>query len=165
MNLKIFLDDETESTVFAAKGGLSEGTQGDLVNGDKSLPGFRDSKQKQQQQKQQQRQDYKAAIRKRSPAPPPLPSSCNTYVTENVSEKFNGNPSERNEPRHDVNGQELPEGGLNPAEMGSNLSRHNAGKGLTGRRTQSSGNLCDAKGKLNSVGKIFVPCSSASRER
>ncbi|XP_012258812.3 uncharacterized protein LOC105687602 isoform X2 [Athalia rosae] len=50
------------------------------------------------------------------------------------------------------------------SEMGSNLSRHN-GKGLTGRRTQSSGNLCDPKGKLNSVGKILVPCSSAQRER
>ncbi|EFN88987.1 hypothetical protein EAI_11779 [Harpegnathos saltator] len=48
--------------------------------------------------------------------------------------------------------------------MGSNLSRHN-GKGLTGRRTQSSGNLCDPKGKLNSMGKILVPCSSAQRER
>lgn len=33
-------------------------------------------------------------------------------------------------------------------EMGTNLSRHN-GKGLTGRRTQSSGNLCDSKGKHN----------------
>lgn len=48
--------------------------------------------------------------------------------------------------------------------MGSNLSRHN-GKGLTGRRTQSSGNLCDPKGKLNSMGKILMPCSSAQRER
>ncbi|KZC04014.1 Tyrosine-protein phosphatase non-receptor type 13 [Dufourea novaeangliae] len=48
--------------------------------------------------------------------------------------------------------------------MGSNLSRH-SGKGLTGRRTQSSGNLCDPKGKLNSMGKILVPCSSAQRER
>ncbi|CAL7933833.1 unnamed protein product [Xylocopa violacea] len=50
------------------------------------------------------------------------------------------------------------------SNMGSNLSRHN-GKGLTGRRTQSSGNLCEPKGKLNSMGKILVPCSSAQRER
>ncbi|XP_072765908.1 uncharacterized protein [Anoplolepis gracilipes] len=48
--------------------------------------------------------------------------------------------------------------------MGSNLSRHN-GKGLTGRRTQSSGNLCDPKGKLNSMGKRLVPCSSSQKER
>lgn len=146
--------------MFPAKARLSEGIQGDLVNGDNSLHGFSNLKPK-----QQQRQNKKTVTRKRRP-PTPLPSSCdNTYVTENVCEKYNGNPSERNESRHDVSGQGLPEGGLNPAEMGSNLSRHNAGKGLTGRRTQSSGNLCDAKGKLNSVGKIFVPCSSASRER
>ncbi|XP_017887824.1 protein PFC0760c-like isoform X2 [Ceratina calcarata] len=48
--------------------------------------------------------------------------------------------------------------------MGSNLSRHNS-KGLNGRRTQSSGNLCDSKGKLNSMGKMLVPCSSGQRER
>ncbi|XP_015109017.1 uncharacterized protein LOC107035897 isoform X2 [Diachasma alloeum] len=48
--------------------------------------------------------------------------------------------------------------------MGSNLSRHSE-KGLTGRRTQSSGNLCDPKGKLNHVGKILVPCSSGPQER
>ncbi|XP_015177718.1 PREDICTED: uncharacterized protein LOC107067064 isoform X5 [Polistes dominula] len=48
-------------------------------------------------------------------------------------------------------------------EMGSNLSRHN-GKGLTGRRTQSSGNLCEPpKGKFNGMGKILVPCSSSSQ--
>ncbi|KAI4476610.1 hypothetical protein M0802_014846 [Mischocyttarus mexicanus] len=47
--------------------------------------------------------------------------------------------------------------------MGSNLSRHN-GKGLTGRRTQSSGNLCEPpKGKFNGMGKILVPCSSSSQ--
>lgn len=42
--------------------------------------------------------------------------------------------------RHDS----LPRPGVEPATMGSNISRH-SGKGLTGRRTQSSGNLCNGK--------------------
>ncbi|XP_043674170.1 uncharacterized protein LOC122631958 isoform X2 [Vespula pensylvanica] len=62
--------------------------------------------------------------------------------------------------------EEEEEKGESINEMGSNLSRHN-GKGLTGRRTQSSGNLCEPpKGKFNGMGKILVPCSSSSqRER
>lgn len=41
--------------------------------------------------------------------------------------------------------ESLPRPGLEPAvTMGSNISRH-SGKGLTGRRTQSSGNLCNGK--------------------
>lgn len=48
--------------------------------------------------------------------------------------------------------------------MGSNLSRHND-KGLNGRRTQSSGNLCDPKKRLNSVSRILMPCSDSSKER
>ncbi|XP_034948022.1 uncharacterized protein [Chelonus insularis] len=57
----------------------------------------------------------------------------------------------------------LDENSLN--NMGSNLSRHH-GKGLTaGRRTQSSGNLCDPKGKIAShVSKMFVPCSNSSTQ-
>ena len=128
------------------------------MNGDNPIRGLYDPKQR-------QRLDHRSEIRKRRPPPTPLPSPYNTYVIENISENCNEYPSERNKSRHDINGQDFPEGGTNPPEMGSNLSRHSAGKGLTGRRTQSSGNLCDAKGKLNSVGKIFVPCSSASRER
>ncbi|KAH0552114.1 hypothetical protein KQX54_005789 [Cotesia glomerata] len=56
------------------------------------------------------------------------------------------------------------EDALDDSVMGSNLSRHH-GKGLTGRRTQSSGNLCDSKGKLSHVGKMLVPCSSSSEDR
>ncbi|XP_043462326.1 uncharacterized protein LOC122498592 [Leptopilina heterotoma] len=105
----------------------------------------------------------------KAPKAPKAPFSNNTYVIEKINEKSSDYPSERSKSRHDINELGLPEEGglLHPpssSEMGSNLSRHSAGKGLTGRRTQSSGNLCDAKGKLNSVGKIFVPCSSTSRE-
>lgn len=39
--------------------------------------------------------------------------------------------------------------------MGSNISRH-SGKGLTGRRSQSSGNLCNAKSPV--VSRILSPC-------
>lgn len=42
-------------------------------------------------------------------------------------------------------------------EMGSNISRH-SGKGLSGRRTQSSGNLCNGK-LVSNVGKLLVPCT------
>ncbi|XP_054266593.1 uncharacterized protein LOC128988879 isoform X1 [Macrosteles quadrilineatus] len=49
-------------------------------------------------------------------------------------------------------------------EMGSNVSRH-SGKGLTGRRSQSSGNLCN--GKSHGVSKFFSPCGGdvAPRDR
>lgn len=44
--------------------------------------------------------------------------------------------------------------------MGSNVSRH-SGKGLSGRRTQSSGNLCNgAKILAPSVGRILNPCGA-----
>ncbi|XP_054266595.1 tyrosine-protein phosphatase non-receptor type 13 isoform X3 [Macrosteles quadrilineatus] len=48
--------------------------------------------------------------------------------------------------------------------MGSNVSRH-SGKGLTGRRSQSSGNLCN--GKSHGVSKFFSPCGGdvAPRDR
>jgi hypothetical protein len=43
--------------------------------------------------------------------------------------------------------------------MGSNVSRHSE-KGLSGRRTQSSGNLCNGNKILApTVGRILVPCS------
>ena len=43
--------------------------------------------------------------------------------------------------------------------MGSNVSRHSE-KGLSGRRTQSSGNLCNGNKILApNVGRILVPCS------
>lgn len=61
--------------------------------------------------------------------------------------------------------ESLPRPGLEPAvTMGSNISRH-SGKGLTGRRTQSSGNLCNGKApgvhrsvttKQNHVSKHFL---------
>lgn len=157
----MFLGEEKESTIFNEKEKFTNNSQGNLVNGDNNFH-VEIPNSKQHHQLQEQR----LGNRKRRPAPP-VPFSNNTYVNENINEKSSGYPSERSESRHDINVQGLPEEGglLHPPEMGSNLSRHSAGKGLTGRRTQSSGNLCDAKGKLNSVGKIFVPCSSTSRER
>lgn len=111
---------------------------------------------------------------------PPQPSKVNA---RDISKYFDSPNKENKIPQHGVNGfqqklyhqqeeetkegveegEKKPEGGKE-GDMGSNLSRHN-GKGLTGRRTQSSGNLCDPKGKLNSVGKILVPCSGGQRER
>lgn len=87
--------------------------------------------------------------------PTPLPPGS-THYKVNVRDisKYFDSPNKENQPGHDVSEPK------NGEVMGSNLSRHN-GKGLNGRRTQSSGNLCDPKGKLNSVGKILVPCSSA----
>lgn len=41
-------------------------------------------------------------------------------------------------------------------KMGANVSRHSA-KGLSGRRSQSSGSICNGKGRHNNDGKI---CSS-----
>jgi hypothetical protein len=104
------------------------------------------------------------------PTPPPLsqPVSCRVnakddgyFVDWPNKENTPGNAVNRREDDHQAN-QAL--GTNDESTMGSNLSRH-SGKGLTGRRTQSSGNLCDPKGKLNSMGKILVPCSSAQRER
>lgn len=46
--------------------------------------------------------------------------------------------------------------------MGSNMSRH-SGKGLTGRRSQSSGNLCNGKAPV--VTRIFSPCGRDPRDR
>lgn len=105
------------------------------------------------------------------PAPPP-PSQPISYRV-NAKDRIDGYdfdwPNKENTPGNAVNRREddhqtNPNQATEESIMGSNLSRHN-GKGLTGRRTQSSGNLCDPKGKLNSMGKILVPCSSAQRER
>ncbi|XP_033338263.2 uncharacterized protein LOC117227272 isoform X1 [Megalopta genalis] len=102
------------------------------------------------------------------PAPPPPPISCKVNAKD-INKYFDW-PNKENRPGNAVNTRNQ-ENGTNESQvedeqttMGSNLSRHN-GKGLTGRRTQSSGNLCEPKGKLNSMGKILVPCSSAQRER
>ncbi|XP_046431755.1 uncharacterized protein LOC124185182 isoform X2 [Neodiprion fabricii] len=122
--------------------------------------------------------------RVRHPAPPPPPSKVNA---KDISKYFSSAGRDRNDGIQDgvnsLNQRQEPEDQQErnrvkeegeetentravekDAAMGSNLSRHN-GKGLTGRRTQSSGNLCDPKGKLNSVGKILVPCSGGQRER
>lgn len=56
-------------------------------------------------------------------------------------------------PRHTLKGDH---------SMGSNMSRH-SGKGLTGRRSQSSGNLCN--GKVPAVTRIFSPCGRDPRDR
>ncbi|PBC33724.1 hypothetical protein APICC_09679 [Apis cerana cerana] len=105
---------------------------------------------------------------KRARPPPPIPGLSCKVNAKDVDGYPDHWPNKENTPGNGVNNVEgtnteaqLEKNGSN---MGSNLSRHN-GKGLTGRRTQSSGNLCDPKGKLNSMGKILVPCSSAQRER
>ncbi|XP_029039327.2 uncharacterized protein LOC114874315 isoform X1 [Osmia bicornis bicornis] len=112
-----------------------------------------------------QLQTVSTGKRTRPAPPPPPPISCKVNAKD--IDKYFDWPNKENTPGNAVNGVEgTIEGKLENEEtiMGSNLSRHN-GKGLNGRRTQSSGNLCDPKGKLNSVGKILVPCSSAQRER
>ncbi|XP_043518961.1 uncharacterized protein LOC122533382 [Frieseomelitta varia] len=103
----------------------------------------------------------------------PAPAlSCKATAKDVVGQYLEW-PNKENTPGNAVNAAEGTAEGTaeaqlvaddRPDDMGSNLSRHN-GKGLTGRRTQSSGNLCEPKGKLNSMGKILVPCSSAQRER
>lgn len=104
-----------------------------------------------------------------APPPPSQPISCRVNVKDRIDKYFDW-PNKENTPGNAVNCREDDHQTKQIQEteesiMGSNLSRHN-GKGLTGRRTQSSGNLCDpTKGKLNSMGKILVPCSSAQRER
>lgn len=99
------------------------------------------------------------------PAPPPPSISCKVNAKD-INKYFDW-PNKENTPRNAVNasqGTNEPQPEDEQSIMGSNLSRHN-GKGLTGRRTQSSGNLCEPKGKLNTMGKILVPCSSAQKER
>ncbi|XP_076672453.1 uncharacterized protein LOC143371323 isoform X3 [Andrena cerasifolii] len=99
------------------------------------------------------------------PAPPPPSISCKVNARD-INKYFDW-PNKENTPRNAVNasqGTNEPQPEDEQSIMGSNLSRHN-GKGLTGRRTQSSGNLCEPKGKLNTMGKILVPCSSAQKER
>lgn len=102
-----------------------------------------------------------------APPPPPQPTSYKINAKDQIERYFDW-PNKENTPGNAVNCRENDQTNqiqtTEEAIMGSNLSRHN-GKGLTGRRTQSSGNLCDPKGKLNSMGKILVPCSSAQRER
>ncbi|XP_011686478.1 PREDICTED: uncharacterized protein LOC105449173 isoform X1 [Wasmannia auropunctata] len=103
-----------------------------------------------------------------APPPPSQPISYRVNAKDRLDRYFDwpnkentpGNAVNRCEDDHQTNVIQTTE----EAIMGSNLSRHN-GKGLTGRRTQSSGNLCDPKGKLNSMGKILVPCSSAQTDR
>jgi len=103
------------------------------------------------------------------PTPPPL-SQPVSWVNVKDDDYFVDWPNKENTPGNAVNRREDGQqanpalGASDETTMGSNLSRH-SGKGLTGRRTQSSGNLCDPKGKLNSMGKILVPCSSAQKER
>ncbi|RLU23128.1 hypothetical protein DMN91_005406 [Ooceraea biroi] len=105
-----------------------------------------------------------------APPPPSQPVSCRVSAKDQVDSYFVDWPNKENTPGNAVNRCEDNHqanhvfGTIDESTMGSNLSRH-SGKGLTGRRTQSSGNLCDPKGKLNSMGKILVPCSSAQRER
>lgn len=101
--------------------------------------------------------------------PPSQPISYRVNAKDQFDKYFDW-PNKENTPGNAVNRREDDLRQANQVQaieestMGSNLSRHN-GKGLTGRRTQSSGNLCEPKGKLNSMGKILVPCSSAQRER
>uniref|UniRef100_A0A1B6JBW2 PDZ domain-containing protein n=2 Tax=Homalodisca liturata TaxID=320908 RepID=A0A1B6JBW2_9HEMI len=49
--------------------------------------------------------------------------------------------------------------------MGSNMSRH-SGKGLTGRRSQSSGNLCNGKvaSQGPGVARFFSPCGRGNQD-
>ncbi|XP_012276494.1 uncharacterized protein LOC105697607 isoform X2 [Orussus abietinus] len=124
-----------------------------LVANDSTSPRFR----------RPQLQAVAGTKRLRPPAPAP-PAACRVNAKD-ISKYFSS-PNKENRPHHGVNESILIEDAeARPEEdMGSNLSRHN-GKGLTGRRTQSSGNLCDPKGKLNTVGKILVPCSSSQKER
>ncbi|XP_050459192.1 uncharacterized protein LOC126855496 [Cataglyphis hispanica] len=102
-------------------------------------------------------------------SPPTQPISYRVNVKDQLDKYFDW-PNKENTPGNAINRREDDQRQANRVQeieestMGSNLSRHN-GKGLTGRRTQSSGNLCEPKGKLNSMGKILVPCSSAQRER
>lgn len=102
-----------------------------------------------------------------APPPPPQPVSYRVNAKDQIERYFDW-PNKENTPGNAVNRRENDQTNeiqaTEEAIMGSNLSRHN-GKGLTGRRTQSSGNLCDPKGKLNNMGKILVPCSSAQTER
>ncbi|XP_066594583.1 uncharacterized protein [Prorops nasuta] len=97
---------------------------------------------------------------KRSRVAPPIPT--NGKVIEDHSEKNKKNCSE-DAIKPGIQDEEEGEEEEEEGNMGSNLSRHN-GKGLTGRRTQSSGDLCEPKGKLN-VGKILAPCSNNRASR
>ncbi|XP_063990218.1 uncharacterized protein LOC135169289 [Diachasmimorpha longicaudata] len=96
---------------------------------------------------------------RRRPPPPPIPAKYKINARD-ISKYFNY-PNKENSPGYVVVDGRID---TDVDKMGSNLSRHSE-KGLTGRRTQSSGNLCDPKGKLNHVGKILVPCSSGPQER
>lgn len=116
-----------------------------------------------------QLRDITTKKQRRPPPPPPpplppLPSSTpisTKYKINNCDiKKYFNYPNKENSPGYDKSNNKI----IERAIMGSNLSRHSE-KGLTGRRTQSSGNLCDPKGKLNNVGKILMPCSSGPQER
>ncbi|XP_044008091.1 uncharacterized protein LOC122852390 isoform X2 [Aphidius gifuensis] len=114
-----------------------------------------------------QLRDITTKKQRRPPPPPPLPPLPSStpistkYKINNCDiKKYFNYPNKENSPGYDKSNNKI----IERAIMGSNLSRHSE-KGLTGRRTQSSGNLCDPKGKLNNVGKILMPCSSGPQER
>ena len=162
MNFFICVSGEELISVSPVVGGGGEGwtVQRLLVNNDPGNLIFR----------RPQLQNVTGNKRPRHPAPP-IPVNCKINAKD-ISKYFDY-PNKENSPSNGVNETKRiePENlkvhqpvELKEDDMGSNLSRHN-GKGLTGRRTQSSGNLCDPKGKLNHVGKILVPCSSSRKER
>lgn len=73
-------------------------------------------------------------------------------VSSHRKAKHDSTPGFRRSKRRLVNSKD--------SGMGSNVSRH-SGKGLSGRRTQSSGNLCNgAKILAPSVGRILNPCGA-----
>lgn len=117
-----------------------------------------------------QLQPISSSGKRNRPAPPPPPPQQPIFRRTNTKDQVDRYfdwPNKENTPENAVNHHEDDQTNqvqTTEETMGSNLSRHN-GKGLTGRRTQSSGNLCDSKGKLNTMGKILVPCSSAQKER
>ncbi|KAK0174970.1 hypothetical protein PV327_008756 [Microctonus hyperodae] len=76
--------------------------------------------------------------------------------------KYFNYPIKENE--HDYRVSRLQNIGDPNERMGSNFSRHH-NKGFTGRRTQSSGNLCDPQSDVNDVVKMSIPCSSKPEQR
>ncbi|KAL0126673.1 hypothetical protein PUN28_005210 [Cardiocondyla obscurior] len=115
-----------------------------------------------------QLQPVVSGSKRNRPAPPPPPISCRVNAKDRLDGYFDW-PNKENRPGNAVNQCEDDHQtnqiqAIEESTMGSNLSRHDR-KGLNGRRTQSSGNLCEPKGGKLSMGKILVPCSSAQKER
>lgn len=79
----------------------------------------------------------------------------------NITKYFNY-PNKENESDYSIS--RLHNTGDSDETMGSNFSRHH-NKGFTGRRTQSSGNLCDPQSGINDVDKMSIPCSSKPEQR